>query len=157
LAARNIEEELVLTPLLAKHATALAALHARCFPRPWKAAEFRRYAEAANYPGLLAWKDHLAGFVVVSIAASEAEILTIGTDPSLRRSGIASALLSRMTEDAARRKVGAIFLEVGVRNDAARSLYQRHGFTVEGKRKGYYETPQGPEDALIMKKTLVFP
>jgi len=47
-----------------------------------------------------------------------------------------------------------IFLEVGVNNDAARALYEQHGFVSEGLRKGYYDTPDGPQDAVIMKRTL---
>lgn len=146
---------LKLAPFAAKDAKALAALHGRCFPRPWKAEDFRRYADMSAYPGLLAWIDRrLAGFVIVSIAADEAEILTLGTEPALRRHGVASALLTRMMENVADLGATAIFLEVSVHNDAARALYERHGFVSEGLRKGYYDTPDGPEDAVIMKRML---
>ena len=149
------ESELKLTPFVAKDAKALAALHSRCFPRPWKAEDFRRYADMSAYPGLLAWSGpRLAGFLIVSIAADEAEILTLGTDDALRRQGVASALLTRMMENVEDLGATVIFLEVSVRNNAARALYERHGFVSEGLRKGYYDTPDGPEDAVIMKRTL---
>lgn len=149
------EGALKLAPFVAKDAKALAALHSRCFPRPWKAEDFRRYADMSAYPGLLAWiGPRLAGFVIVSIAAEEAEILTLGTDCALRRQGVASALLTRMMENVADLGAAVIFLEVGVNNDAARALYQRHGFVSEGLRKAYYDTPDGPEDAVIMKRAL---
>lgn len=144
-----------LAPFIARDAKALAALHGRCFPRPWKAEDFRRYANMSDYPGLLAWKgSQLAGFLIVSIAGDEAEILTLGTDVDLRRQGIASALLTRMMENVADLGAAAVFLEVGVGNDGARALYQRHGFVSEGLRKAYYDNPNGPEDAVIMKRTL---
>jgi ribosomal-protein-alanine N-acetyltransferase len=149
------ESALKLAPFVAKDAKALAALHSRCFPRPWKAEDFRRYADMSTYPGLLAWiGPRLAGFLIVSITADEAEILTLGTASTLRRQGIASALLTRMTENVADLGATVIFLEVSVRNDAARALYERHGFVSEGLRKGYYDTPDGPEDAVIMKRAL---
>jgi [ribosomal protein S18]-alanine N-acetyltransferase len=152
----NDQPPLRIAPFEPEHAEALAALHGRCFPRPWKAADFRRYAETASYPGLLAWvpERRLAGFIIVSIAADQAEILTIGTDDALRRHGVASAMLVRMIEDVRAQGADAVFLEVGVNNAAARALYERHGFQVKGRRAGYYTTPQGSEDALIMKKVL---
>ncbi|MFZ2102947.1 MAG: ribosomal protein S18-alanine N-acetyltransferase [Oricola sp.] len=145
-----------IAPFEPDNAEALAALHARCFPRPWKAADFRRYAETASYPGLLAWtaERRLIGFIIVSIAADQAEILTIGTDEDARRHGVASAMLSRMIEDVRAQGADAVFLEVGVNNAAARALYGRHGFEVQGRRADYYTTPEGSEDALIMKKVL---
>jgi ribosomal-protein-alanine N-acetyltransferase len=149
------EGALKLAPFVAKDAKALAALHSRCFPRPWKAEDFRRYADMSTYPGLLAWiGPRLAGFVIVSITADEAEILTLGTDSALRRQGVASALLTRMMENVTDLGATVIFLEVGVNNDAARALYEQHGFVSEGLRKGYYDTPDGPQDAVIMKRTL---
>jgi len=150
------ESALKLAPFVAKDAKALALLHGRCFPRPWKAEDFRRYADMSAYPGLLAWiGPQLAGFLIVSIAADEAEILTLGTDTALRRQGVASALLTRMMENVADLGAAVIFLEVSVHNFAARALYERHGFVSEGLRKGYYDMPDGPEDAVIMKRTLV--
>ncbi len=47
-----------------------------------------------------------------------------------------------------------MFLEVGYRNGAARALYEACGFEVVGERPGYYQTPDGAEDAVIMKATL---
>ena len=109
----------------------------------------------STYPGLLAWiGPRLAGFVIVSITADEAEILTLGTDSALRRQGVASALLTRMMENVMDLGATVIFLEVGVNNDAARALYEQHGFVSEGLRKGYYDTPDGPQDAVIMKRAL---
>jgi ribosomal-protein-alanine N-acetyltransferase len=148
-------DALKLAPFTAKDAKALAALHGRCFPRPWKAEDFRRYADMSAYPGLLAWiGSELAGFVIVSIAGDEAEILTLGTDSALRRRGVASALLTRMIENVADLGATAVFLEVGVGNAGARALYERHGFVSEGLRKGYYDMPDGPQDAVVMKRTL---
>ncbi len=145
-------------PFVAKDAKALAALHGRCFPRPWKAEDFRRYADMSSYPGLLAWiGPQLVGFVIVSIAGDEAEILTLGTDSAVRRQGIASALLTRMMENVADLGAAVIFLEVGIANEGARALYERHDFVSEGLRKGYYDMPDGPQDAVIMKRTLQSP
>ena len=41
-------------------------------------------------------------------------------------------------------------LEVRASNLAARRLYEKHGFVVEGVRRRYYSHP--PEDAVLMRK-----
>jgi ribosomal-protein-alanine N-acetyltransferase len=47
-----------------------------------------------------------------------------------------------------------VFLEVGSRNEAACALYEACGFESVGERPGYYQTPDGAEDALIMRAAL---
>jgi ribosomal-protein-alanine N-acetyltransferase len=44
--------------------------------------------------------------------------------------------------------VRQVTLEVRESNSSAIRLYNKHGFSVKGKRKGYYKNPV--EDALIM-------
>ena len=44
-----------------------------------------------------------------------------------------------------------MFLEVAETNVAARALYARAGFTVTGRRRAYYHTPDGAAvDAVVM-------
>ena len=45
-----------------------------------------------------------------------------------------------------------VFLEVRPSNLAARSLYEKIGFTMLGLRRGYYRNPS--EDAIVMGKSL---
>jgi ribosomal-protein-alanine N-acetyltransferase len=55
------------------------------------------------------------------------------------------------------RQAGAatLFLEVGVDNPAARSLYETEGFRVVGNRRAYYQRGDGPAaDGIVMRLTL---
>ena len=152
---RTDPEQLRLASLSARDADAASALHARCFERAWSPAEFRTFAGASVYSGLLAWQgERLAGLLIVMTIGSESEILTLAVDPELRRQGIGAAILKRFLAEAAGIGVNAVFLEVGYRNDAARALYEACGFEVVGERPGYYQTPDGAEDAVIMKAAL---
>ena len=79
----------------------------------------------------------------------ETELHLIATLPEYRQQGIGSQLLNTMFQAAAQQQVVRILLEVRQSNLVAQTFYQRHGFTVCGIRKRYYE---GLEDALLMEK-----
>ncbi len=152
----NTNKNLLLAPLSRRDAEAVTQVHERSFSHPWTAADFARFADAPECHGLVAWHDNaVAGFIVISIAGGDSEVLTIAIDPAWRRRGVAAKLLERVMADAAERGAEALFLEVGVRNEAARALYKRMGFIRTGRRSKYYTTPDGPEDAIVMKHTLI--
>ena len=89
-----------------------------------------------------------AGFLHLRRVGEEAEVVMIATHPSAQRRGIATALL----EDAVASLDGrTLFLEVAESNGAARALYARFGFEPLGRRRGYYRTASGREDALVLR------
>jgi [ribosomal protein S18]-alanine N-acetyltransferase len=112
------------------------------------------YAKLANaLGGVLLVCDANAcavGFVAARKVADEAEILNIAVHPDFRRKGIASALLMVALDEFRSSAVVAVFLELRESNHPARALYDRHGFVISGRRKGYYHHPT--EDALCMRK-----
>ena len=73
----------------------------------------------------------------------------IASDPACRRCGIGGALLKALTEEAARRHAGSVFLEVRESNDAARAMYRKAGFKESGIRRNYYHAPL--ENAVVMQ------
>ena len=68
--------------------------------------------------------------------------------PEYRRLGVASALLSRVLNEAARFGIRRTMLEVRQSNAPARQLYEKFGFVVGGTRSKYYTNPI--EDALVL-------
>jgi ribosomal-protein-alanine N-acetyltransferase len=90
------------------------------------------------YAGLCAYAPH------------EAYIQTIAVAPTAQRRGIGEALLTELLDEAARRDCPHVDLEVRADNDAAIRLYERHGFTRIGVRRGYYQ-PSGT-DAVVMRR-----
>jgi ribosomal-protein-alanine N-acetyltransferase len=92
------------------------------------------------YAGLCAYAPH------------EAYVQTIAVAPTAQRHGVGTALLLALVGEATRRGAGHLDLEVRADNDAAKRLYQRHGFTEIAVRRGYYQ-PSGT-DAVVMRKDL---
>jgi ribosomal-protein-alanine N-acetyltransferase len=138
-------------------ADAIARIHTTCFDGPWDAAAFRRLLDREGMLAFVA-KDaaetDLQSVILVQLAADESEIITIGTDVSARRLGLARALLVHAAAEAARRGAKAMYLEVAQDNSAALALYYACGFSLQGRRKSYYEGPDGARDALILHARL---
>ena len=96
----------------------------------------------------------LDGFVIISHAADQAEILTIAIDPALRRQGLARKLLDIAETELADLGVDTLFLEVAEDNTAAIAFYKASGFEPIGKRPAYYKRAMGRVGALTYRKRL---
>ncbi len=73
---------------------------------------------------------------------------TIAVAPERWGKGIGRALLTALLDEARRRGITAMFLEVRSDNPRARDLYQKFGFVEVGVRSGYYVGA----DAIIMRR-----
>lgn len=130
----------------------IASLEAECFSDPWS---FRMLADSflsGRFFGSLLEEDGvLTAYGGIAFAYDEAEIQLIATSEMYRRCGRGAKILEDLIEEARRRGVKKIFLEVRVSNAGAQILYLKHGFAGIYARSRYY--PDG-EDAIVMKKEL---
>lgn len=78
----------------------------------------------------------------------EAHITIVAVHPNYRRQGLGQALLLYLLSSAKQRGLERATLEVKVSNQAALSMYEKYGFRVAGRRRGYYQDTG--EDALIL-------
>jgi ribosomal-protein-alanine N-acetyltransferase len=93
-------------------------------------------------------EQRVAAFCSCWIVYDELHINTIAVDASLRRQGLATALMRHLLAEAAAHGVQRAFLEVRRSNEAALALYSSLGFLVAGVRRDYYSQPI--EDALVL-------
>lgn len=129
---------------------ALCVLERECFSSPWTASGFEEFLDngcslvlAAEISG------EVCGYVGMNLILGEGEITNIAVSAKHRRQGVAAALLDElMRTDGLER----LMLDVRVSNTAARALYEKFGFTVDGIRKGFYTKPR--EDAVLMSRTI---
>lgn len=125
----------------------LARIHGEAFAptRGWSESEFADLLMQKTVD----LHSHPDGFALVQTVAGESELLTIAVVPKSQRQGIASALLQDWLKST---KADYAFLEVAEDNHAAIALYERHGFAVCGRRKGYYARPDHTKvDAVLMR------
>lgn len=92
--------------------------------------------------------EYIVGFASFWLMANDAHITSIAVRSKYRRIGIGEALLISIIELAERLDAAVVTLEVRASNEVAKSLYQKYGFHVVGKRLRYYSN--NSEDALIM-------
>lgn len=144
-------------PIPATGTEALAALHRACFPDdPWEAAALTRIMALSGGFGWLASEDEEpVGFILVRDLGNECEVLSLGVAPLWRRRGVAQELLQTAVNEAARRNLPSMVLEVAVDNDPATDLYRTAGFVAVGRRARYYRRPDGRVDAMILRLALL--
>jgi ribosomal-protein-alanine N-acetyltransferase len=147
-------------------ATVLAGVHAAAFAgagRPWSGPEILALISEPVVAVRLAHREGAepggaltpVGFALFRAVADEAELLTISVMPEVQRGGIGAELLAACGEGARSAGAARMFLEVAEGNLAARALYDRAGYRECGRRRGYYQRPDGSrDDALVMEKAL---
>lgn len=92
------------------------------------------------------------GFLIAVSLGEEWEIENLVVALEHRRRGIGSQLLRQLLRDLRAAGAQAAVLEVRESNLAARRLYEKYGFSQEGRRPGYYQDPG--EDALLLRREL---
>lgn len=134
----------------------LAELHARAFALPWSADDFAGLHQGPETLVLAAEDDgRLEGFIMLRVAADEAEILTLAVHPDARRRGVGLALIETAQIAAAAAGAESLWLEVAADNTAALALYDRAAFDEAGRRTGYYRLGDGRRmDAIVMRRAL---
>jgi [ribosomal protein S18]-alanine N-acetyltransferase len=146
-----LTREVTITAVSGHEAPALAAVHRRCFLDPWDASTFARLLEEPRVFCIAARSNEgLVGFVLCRVVCDESEILSCAVLPAHRRSGLGRRMLSQALDEARRRGVGEIFLEVAEDNEAAFALYTRSGFLRVGCRPAYFRGAQGRVSGAIM-------
>jgi ribosomal-protein-alanine N-acetyltransferase len=150
----------VVRPLEALDLGCVSALHREAFEplgeRPWTCREFAGLLASPGVAGLLVEVEGREdGFALWRTAADEAELLTVAVRGDRRRRGLGRALLAAVVDQARRGGAENLFLEVGVDNAAARSLYAQAGFVEVGRRPDYYRRQAGRADALVLRLTLI--
>jgi len=80
----------------------------------------------------------LLGFASWSTVLDEATLVNLVVDARSRRARLGRRLLDQSRTLLTRRGVRRLLLEVRQSNAAARRLYEACGFTIDGRREGYY-------------------
>jgi len=132
----------------------VVAIEVASYRFPWSEGIFRDCLKVGYVCRVALQFDVVAGYGIVSTGAGEAHILNLCVRPELRCRGIGTLLLEDLLQRAAAAAVDTAYLEVRPSNTAAIRLYQAFEFEHIGSRRGYYQAPDGREDAAVFKLAL---
>lgn len=133
---------------------AVLAIEVRVQEFPWTRGNFSD-ALASGYAGWVAREgDAIIGFAVLMRSVDEIHLLVIGIAPEVQRAGRGRALFDSVAGQARSDGLTRMLLEVRPSNVGAIAFYKSAGFVEIGRRRGYYPTSNGREDAIVMAKDL---
>ena len=91
----------------------------------------------------------------MQISSDESHILNLCVHPDYQSIGLGKQLLKHFLNLAEAHNINRIFLEARPTNFKAIKLYYNMGFNEIGRRRNYYPTKIGREDAVVLAKTLL--
>ena len=146
--------EVQIRPMMEIDLGEVAVIEQKSYAFPWSENIFRDCLRVGYTCRALDLAGQVIGYGVMSLGAGEAHILNVCVRGEFRNLGFGRRLLEHLLERAAASGVGEAFLEVRPSNLAAIRLYQHLGFEQIGIRRGYYQAPDGREDAIVLKREL---
>lgn len=129
---------------------AVADLTRRADPFGWTLRNFSDAHASGNTLTVLTVDGVTSGIAAVMHVLDDSELLEIAVQPAMQGRGYGKALLAQAIALARRNGAVRMFLEVRESNARARKIYTSFGFEETGRRKNYYPTENGREDAILM-------
>ncbi len=137
--------------MTAEHILGIAELEKICFSDPWSKKSISTELDNPLSSWIVAIDDgNVVGYIGAQSVLDGADIMNVAVSPGYRNRGVATELIEKMIAILAQKGVISLCLEVRISNLPAISLYEKLGFSIVGRRPGYYRAPK--EDAYIMRK-----
>ena len=149
-------EPVTLRPGRAEDLKAIAAIEQAASSGPWSLSQFVS-ASLRSTQQMLVLEDatgDVLGFAVYQQVVDEATLMNIAIAPAAQGCGHGGALLEAVVSMVTGGGAQRLLLEVRESNGPARALYRRYGFVDDGRRRDYYPSADGREDAILMSLEL---
>ena len=149
------ESDIYIRPMSEQDVNSIINIEKDVYDFPWSKTIFEDCLHAGYSSWVLESDKILIGYGVMLISSDESHILNLCVHTDYQSIGVGKQLLGHFISLARRQNIHRIFLEVRPTNFKAIKLYLSMGFNEVGKRRNYYPTKIGREDALILAKTLL--
>jgi [ribosomal protein S18]-alanine N-acetyltransferase len=150
----DIAPEVGIRPMTEADVAAVFAVERASYQFPWSEGIFRDCLRVGYVCRVLALRNQVIGYGVMSVGAGEAHVLNLCVAEGHRCRGLGRRMLAYLLERGANAGMSEAFLEVRPSNTAAIRLYQAIGFEQVGMRRGYYQAVGGREDAAVLRLAL---
>lgn len=131
------------------HVEAVYQIEEEAFFTPWSRQSIRSEMENPLGTYLVALDgEKVAAYGGFWTVAPEGNINNVAVHADYRGRGLSKLLMDRLIDEAGKKGVKELYLEVRTGNIVAQNLYRSLGFKMVNVRKGYYADTD--EDAIIM-------
>jgi ribosomal-protein-alanine N-acetyltransferase len=134
---------------------AVVEIERSAYTHPWSEGILRDCLKVGYHCWVCELGGDTVGHAVMSVAVGEAHLLNLCIGPAWQGRGLGRRMLRRMLRVAGEKDADTLFLEVRESNLGARGLYESEGFNEIGRRRDYYPTRSGREDAIVYAKALL--
>jgi ribosomal-protein-alanine N-acetyltransferase len=129
------------------------AIEREAFSDAWDRDSFRSDIDSPHVMALAMHKlGHCAGYVCCIALDDYGYIANIAVDRQYRSQGLGRVLLDDLRRRLLTNGIGQMVLDVRAANEKAIRFYEKYGFAVITRRKGFYVNP--PDDAFTMQMTI---
>ncbi|WP_047049846.1 ribosomal protein S18-alanine N-acetyltransferase [Vibrio mexicanus] len=139
-----------LTPLTHALLDEVISIEQRAHSHPWAESLLLNLSSRGACHYALLENDAVVGYFYAQNIVGEVTLLNIAVDPDHQRKGFGKALLEGFLKVCEEAKAESAWLEVRESNVGAYALYELAGFNEVDRRRYYYPTETGKEDAIIM-------
>jgi ribosomal-protein-alanine N-acetyltransferase len=120
------------------------------FEFPWSEEEFIRCLRQRNCIGMVAERDdEVVGFMIYELHKNRLHLLNFCVAPSVRRHGVGSSMVEKLSSKLSQDRRNRITLEVRETNLAAQLFFKQLGFRAVSVLRDFYEDTT--EDAYLMQ------
>jgi ribosomal-protein-alanine N-acetyltransferase len=133
---------------------AVGVVERASYPFPWTDGIFRDCLRVGYLCRVAELDGEIIAYGIVAMGAGEAHVLNLCVRTDVRGHSVGRQMLMLLLERARQAGMTEVFLEVRPSNRLAIALYQSVGFVQVGLRKGYYQSEEGREDALVLRLDL---
>lgn len=137
-------------PLSCSHLDEVWAIEQNAHSHPWSESMIRDVNSRGASHHVLVVDGNVVGYFYAQNIVGEVTLLTIAVDPTQQGKGYGKALIEHFLKVCEQSKAESAWLEVRESNTHAFKLYESIGFNEVDRRRDYYPTDQGKEDAIIM-------
>ena len=145
-----------ITPLTSSEIDAIVPIENACHSHPSSANVLASCFSKRYHNFKMSLNGEVIGFYFADFVVDEMTLQDICIIPSAQGQGLGKQLFHHFLATAKKLNVVQLWLEVRESNTAAIALYENHDFIVTDKRRNYYPTANGREDALLMGCSLMF-
>lgn len=140
----------VFTEMTESHLDDVVVIEQQAHSHPWKTSMLRDLNGRGAHNVVMLVNDQVVGYFYAQNIVGEVSLLNVAVSPRHQGQGYGRQLIQHLMDYCDSCQAESAWLEVRESNTAAVSLYASEGFNEVDRRRDYYPTEQGREDAVIM-------